>query len=88
MSRRVQDKKPKRARLALEWINENLAEQEARYRAIAKEMDGLEPTRRKWYAEFLKIIQTRGYNVTGDTRRAIGRNEVPRKPARRDRVVY
>jgi hypothetical protein len=43
-------------------------------------MDELAPEREKWVAEFLKIIQTYGFSVTGDTRRVIKPHEVPKKP--------
>ena len=88
MAKRVQDKKPKRTKAALAWLDENIAEQKKRYKAIVKEMDDLAPTRAKWYKEFLDICQTRGTNVTGDVRRKIAKHEVPKQPKRKDRVVY
>ncbi len=88
MAPRVQDRKPRRSAIAQAWLRENIIEQQARYREIVKEMDALEPTRRKWYQAFFEIIQTRGTNVTGDTRRKISKAELPRKPNRNDQVVY
>lgn len=88
MAKRVQDKKPKRNKAAREWLAENIAEQKDRYQAIVKEMDALAPTRAKWYAEFLKIVQTKGFNVTGEVRRKIPKNEIPKQPKRKDRVVF
>ena len=46
------------------------------------------PQRRKWYAEFLKAIQTRGFNTDGDNLRKISKAEVPKEPRRKHRVVY
>jgi len=88
MAKRVQDKKPNRTKAAQAWIEENVAEQKKRYRAIVKEMDELEPKRRKWYKEFHKIITTRGFNVTGDMRRVIKKNELPVEPKRKHKVVF
>ena len=62
MAQRVQDKKPKRNKAAQGWVDENIAEQKIRYRAIAKEMEDLEPQRKKWYREFLKTIQISSIN--------------------------
>ena len=47
MAQRVQDKKPKRSKAAQAWIEENIAEQKIRYRAIVKEMEDLWPQRKK-----------------------------------------
>ena len=88
MAKRVQDKKPNRSKSAMAWLEENIAEQKLRYKAIVKEMDELAPTRARWYKEFLEICQTRGTNVTGDMRRKIAKHEVPKKPKRKDRVVF
>jgi len=88
MSKRVQDIKPRRPKAALAWLQENIAEQQQRYKAIVKEMDTLAPARAKWYQEFLHTIQTRGFNVTGDMRRKITKAELPRQPKRKDRVVF
>lgn len=88
MASRVQDKKPKRTKSVQAWIEARLAEQEDRYRMIVREMDELEPTRRKWYQDFLKIVQTKGFNYDGENRRRIPKDEVPKKPNRKDRVVF
>ena len=50
--------------------------------------EDLAPQRERWYREFLDIVQTKGFNVSGDQRRAIKPAEVPKKPKRPDRVVY
>lgn len=88
MAKRVQDHKPKRDAKTRVWMKENIAEQETRYQAIVKEMDELEPQRKRWYAEFLDLIQTRGFNVTGDMRRKIKKNELPKKPDRPVKVIF
>lgn len=90
MAKRVQDIKPKRSKEAQAWVKENIAEQKKRYAAIVKEQDELGPQREKWVAEFLRIIQTKGFNVTGDTRRVIKPNEVPKKPKgmKKHQVVF
>jgi len=88
MSKRVQDMKPPRSDEANSWIRKNVADQKKRYRAIAKEMDGLAPTRAKWYRKFLKDVSTTGFNVTGDMKRVIKKSELPDQPKRKDRVVW
>lgn len=88
MAQRVQDKKPKRNKSAQAWVDENVAEQKIRYRAIVKEMDELEPQRKKWIKEFIRTIQTRGFNMDGDMLRKIPKPEVPKEPKRKHRVVW
>ena len=88
MAKRVQDKKPKRTKAVQTWIDEKLDAQVERYKAIVKEMDELAPTRAKWYEDFLKVVQTRGFNFHGENRRKIPKDEVPKKPNRKDRVVF
>lgn len=90
MAKRVQDVKPARKPDAQAWLKENVAEQKKRYAAIVKEQDELGPQREKWVAEFLKIIQTKGFNVTGDVKRVIKPNEVPKKPKgmKKHQVVF
>ena len=86
----VQDSKPPRSAAAEAWLEEEVAEQQRRYDAIVAEMDSIESDREKWYAQFLEIIQTKGFNVTGDQRRVIPADEIPEKPDRDDamRVVW
>ena len=88
MAKRVQDVKPARKADAQAWFKENVAEQKKRYAAIVREMDGIEKDREKWYAEFLRIIQTRGFNVNGDQRVVIPAKLVPKKPKGRSKVVF
>lgn len=90
MSKYVQDLKPQRTDEQAAWVAEEIAEQERRYQGIVKEQEDLTSEREKWYAEFLHIVQTKGFNVTGDMRRAITPEEVPEKPDRDDamKVVW
>lgn len=86
----VQDDKPARLDEAQAWLDEEIAEQHRRYEAIVAEQEALTPEREGWYAEFLQIIQSKGFNVTGDMRRVITPEEIPEKPDRDDamRVVW
>lgn len=90
MAKRVQDLKPARKADAQAWMKENVAEQKKRYAAIVKEQEELGPEREKWVAGFLKIIQTKGFNVTGDTRRIIKPGEIPKQPKgmKKHQVVF
>jgi hypothetical protein len=88
MAKRVQDQKPPRKADAQAWFKENVAEQKKRYAAIVKEMNSLERDREKWYAEFLQIIQTKGFNANGDQRVVIPPKLVPKKPKGRSKVVF
>jgi hypothetical protein len=88
MSKRVQDMKPPRSDDSTSWIRKNVTEQQKRYRAIAKEMNDLAPTRAKWYKKFLKDVSTTGFNVTGDLKRVIKKSELPEQPKRKDKVVW
>jgi len=88
MAKRVQDVKPARSKEAAGWVQENVAEQKARYAAIVKEQDELGPQREQWVAEFLHIIQTKGFNVNGDQRRVIKPGEIAKKPKGKHRVVF
>jgi hypothetical protein len=88
MAKRVQDQKPPRTADAQAWFKENVAEQKKRYAAIVREMDSLEKDRERWYAEFLRIIQTRGFNANGDQRVVIPAKLIPKKPKGRSKVVF
>jgi len=88
MAKRVQDVAPSRADENLVWIKENIAEQKKRHAAIMKEMNvDLAKTRAKWYKDFVKEVATSGFNVTGDMKRVIPKNELP-TPRKKDKVVY
>ncbi len=88
MAKRVQDTKPARKVEAQNWVKENIAEQKKRYAAIVKEQDELAPQREKWVAEFLRIVQTRGFNVSGDMKRVIKPSEIAKKPKGKHQVVF
>jgi hypothetical protein len=88
MTKRVQDARPARSKEADAWFRENIAEQKKRYAAIVKEQDELGPQREQWVEQFLQIIQTRGFNVTGDTKRVIKPGEIAKKPKGKHQVVF
>jgi len=88
MKKRVQDERPPRSPEAEAWLAENIAEQRSRYDAIAQEMDELAPTRANWYAEFLQIMETKGFSFNGDQRRVIAKEDIPQKPDRPDKVIW
>ena len=71
------------------WLEEEIAEQEERFKAIEKSMEDLEPIRAQWYAEFFDRISTIGFNVDGDDKLVIPREQLPVKPeGREDQVVW
>ncbi|MEM7612444.1 MAG: hypothetical protein AAF270_12230 [Pseudomonadota bacterium] len=90
MGDNVQRHKPARGKEATEWLEEEIAAQQLRYQAIVEEQEALTPEREKWYEEFLHIVSTKGFNMTGDQRRVIGKDELPKKPDRPDamKVVW
>jgi len=90
MSKNVQDQKPPIGKEAKAWMDEETAAQEVRYKAIVDEIDGIEDERAEWIEEFLRLIQVRGFNVTGDQKRKIPDEEMPTKPKRADamRVIW
>jgi len=88
MAKRVQDMKPPRTAEAQAWFKDNVAQQKKRYAAIVKEMDSLSRDREKWYAEFLRIVQTKGFNFNGDQRAVIPAKLIPKKPKGRSRVNF
>lgn len=75
---------------AREWLEQETDAQARRYEAIVEEQEALTPEREQWYAEFLEIVSTRGFNVTGDQRRVIPEDELPQRPDRDDamKVVW
>ena len=90
MSKNVQDQKPPRSKEAQAWMDDEITAQEARYKAIVDEIDGIEDQRAAWIDEFLRLIQTSGYYITGDQKRLIADEEMPTKPKRADamRVIW
>jgi hypothetical protein len=87
---RVQYVKPVRDAEAEAWLQEEISDQQRRYAGIVAEQEGNNAQRESWYAQFLEIIQTRGFYVTGDVRRLVSKEELPPKPDRPDamRVVW
>ena len=73
---------------AEQWIRDESAEQEKRYDEIVREMDELGPERDVWVENFFERIQTRGFNVHFDNRRAIPADELPTRPSRKFKVVF
>ena len=71
-----------------EWVDAEGEEQAARYAAVVREMDELGPKRDEWIEEFLQRIQTRGFNINGDTRIKIPAAKIPKKPKRKFKVVF
>ncbi len=82
--------KHRRNRLTERWLDEERVEQEERFAQVAAAMDALTPKRRRWYAEFLRRVRTRGFNVDGDERMRVAPGDIPVEPTRADatRVVW
>ena len=78
---------PRRAEVQA-WLDREVAEQERRYRKIVREMDALDPRRKRWIREFYERIQTRGFNVHSDLRRKVEPGEIPPIPKDKVRVVW
>jgi hypothetical protein len=73
------------------WIKKEIKLMRNLHKKIAKEMnDDLAPKRAKWYQEFFERIQRpgRGYNIHYTERRLISDEEIPKKPRRKDKVVW
>ncbi len=71
------------------WVEQELAEQEQRYAAIEREMEALEPTRRKWYREFFDRLTSLGFNQDGDNKVRIAPKDLPAQPeGKKDQVVW
>ena len=90
MKKRVQDEKPKRSKEASEWLDQEIAEQEVRYGEIVAEMEGIQEERNGWDARVLDIIQNKGFNMNGDTRVQIKKEDIPKRPDRpdADKVIW
>ena len=73
------------------WIKKEIKIQRDLHKKISKEMNvDLVEKRAKWYEEFFDRIQRpgRGFNVHFETRRVIPDEEMPKKPRRKDKVVW
>jgi hypothetical protein len=90
MTKHVQDDKPPMIKEAKAWMEQEIEAQEARYKTIVEEIDGIEEQRAEWIEEFLSLIQTRGFHITGDMTRKVAKEEIPEKPDRPDamRVIW
>ena len=77
-----------RSQEATAWLEEEIAEQQARYEKIVADMEALNEQREQWYAEFLERIQTVGFNEDGDRRVKIKADDVPVRPDAPHKVVY
>ncbi len=73
---------------ATKWLEEEIAEQQARYEKIVADMEALNEQREQWYAEFLDRIQTYGFNEDGDRRVKIKPEDIPVRPDGPHKVVY
>ena len=86
MSSVIPHKVPKAVK---DWLRKEKEIQKKLHKKIAHEInDLLAPKRAKWYEEFFERIQTRGWNVHFTERRQIKPEELPKKPRRKDRVVW
>jgi hypothetical protein len=73
------------------WVKKEIKAMRTLHKKIAKEMNvDLAEKRAVWYDEFLERIQRpgRGFNVHYDQRRVIPDEEIPKKPRRKDKVVW
>lgn len=70
------------------WLDEEVAEQDERYRKIVAEMEALDPTRDQWYEAFFDRLKAYGFNMDGDDRLKIPEEQLPKKPDRKHTVVY
>jgi hypothetical protein len=71
------------------WLEEEIVEQEARFLILEQSMEDIKPQRARWYEEFFDRITTMGFNVDGDDRVKIERDQLPVKPeGLEDRVVW
>jgi len=88
--KRVQDEKPERSPEVKAWLDEEISAQKVRYDGIVEEIEGIQEERNGWIARFLEIIQNKGFNVNGDLRRQITKQEIPTRPDRpdADKVIW
>ena len=70
------------------WLEEEVTEQDERYKKIVAEMEALDPTRDQWYEDFFERLKKYGFNADGDRRVKIADEELPVKPDRDHKVVY
>ena len=73
------------------WLKKEIKIQRDLHKKISKEMNvDMVEKRAKWYEEFFERLQRpgRGFNVHFETRRLISDEELPKKPRRKDKVVW
>jgi len=73
------------------WIKKEIKIQRDLHKKIAHEMNvEIAAKRAGWYEEFFGRIQKpgRGFNVHFTDRRLIADEEIPKKPRRKDKVVW
>ncbi len=89
MSKEILKRKPKRTKAVEKWLAEEVAEQLARYKKIAHEMNvELEDQREQWFREFEQRIMTSGFFMHADIKKVIKPKEIYPKPKRKNKVVY
>jgi uncharacterized protein YacL (UPF0231 family) len=89
MSKAILQRKPKRSKVVQKWLNEEVREQQARYKQIAQAMNiELEPQREQWFREFEQRIMTTGFFVHADVKKIIKPEQIYPKPKRKNKVVY
>jgi len=71
------------------WLQEEIEEQEVRFKTLEDAMEDLKPVRARWYKEFFDRISTLGFNVDGDEKRVIPADQIPVQPeGKDDRVLW
>jgi hypothetical protein len=73
------------------WIKKEIKIQRDLHKKISKKMNvDIVEKRAKWYEEFFERLQRpgRGFNVHFETRRVLSEEEIPKKPRRKDKVVW
>lgn len=89
MSKAILQRKPKRSKAVQKWLNEEVREQQARYKQIAQAMNiALEPQREQWFREFEQRIMTTGFFMHADIKKIIKPEQIYPKPKRKTKVVY
>jgi len=86
--KRVQNHAPALTSDEQKWIDQNAAEQAQRHERIVADMEDMSEQRDSWIDAFLERIQIRGFNYNCDLLRKIKKEELPKKPKRRFKVVF
>jgi len=72
----------------VQWLEEEIKEQDERYQKIVAEMKELDPTRDQWYEDFFERLKKYGFNQDGDDKVKLSEEDLPVKPDREHVVVY